>query len=146
MKHIPVERFLNFVYAIVSLWQYDPLNQVNRKLAFNAAKMYCILLTIPGAKRCGIFDEEVVAQVLQVTTILNYFKMAEYEKRFRSHERTQIQQTLCMFLEDLCLVLKFVALDEFKDIKKILAKTLKNVLQYNHANGYETICKMSEEV
>lgn len=134
-------KYLSFMYACISLWQLDPGNSQIRKLSCNASRTYLTLLTIPGAKQCGIFDEDLVIKTFQVITLFEVLNQPDYQRVVRNHDRTQVQLFLISFLEDLVTIFKIVSLREFKDVKKALVIILKGILLHNHVNGYENICK-----
>lgn len=127
--------------SLVSLWELDPTSSLNRKLSLNASRTYLFLLTIPGAKCCGVFDEDLVTRCLAIFGILDLMRQSSLQRKLRMHEQTQFMLLLCSFLEDLCTVFKIVALEEYKELKKMLVKTLKNIILHNHIHGYDSICK-----
>jgi hypothetical protein len=46
-----VNCYLTFIYTLMKLFDISQTDRVNRDLAFNAARTYICLLSIPGAKR-----------------------------------------------------------------------------------------------
>lgn len=129
------------MYACICLWQLEPANPLVRKLSCNTGRVYLILLTVPGAKQCGIFDEDLVVKAFQLLNLFESLKRPEVEKFLLYNDRVQVQLFLGSFLDDLKMILKIVLLEEFTDVKKLLVNTLKGVLFLNHVNGYENFCK-----
>lgn len=135
------EKYMGFIYALVHLWELDPASEINRKLSFNAARMYLFLLTTPGAKSCEIFDEDLVQRSIAIFNILSMTKTGGMTRKIGTHKQTQILLQLASLLEDLSTIFKIVSFEEFKDLKKSLIKHLKNIILHNHTHGYENICK-----
>lgn len=121
---------------MVALAQIDPSSGQNRKLSLLCARFYCILLAIPGAKSFEVFDEDILQKCFQILNLP--------DSELRSNERSQFQLCLVQYLDDLCTVLKFLALDEYKEVKVGLVKALKSVLLKHHTSGFENICMTLE--
>ncbi|XP_063700446.1 condensin-2 complex subunit D3-L [Culicoides brevitarsis] len=130
------DKYLGFIYSLVHLWQLDASSRVNRKLSFNAARAYLYLLTVPGAKSCEIFDEDLIQRCFAVFNILGHMQK---ELILMDHEKTQILIILVSLLQDLGDIFKIVSLQGYVDLKKDLIKHLKNIIMMNHVNGYESI-------
>uniref|UniRef100_A0A336MX24 CSON008800 protein n=1 Tax=Culicoides sonorensis TaxID=179676 RepID=A0A336MX24_CULSO len=133
------EHYMGFINSLVHLWELDPTSAINRKLSFNAVRTYLFLLTIPGAKSCGVFDEDLVLKCFDIFNFLSLMKSPSMQKKIRHHEQTQIALFLVSLLEDLCKIFKIVSLPEYVDLKRALIKHLKNIILHNHIHGYESI-------
>ncbi|XP_001357477.2 uncharacterized protein Cap-D3 [Drosophila pseudoobscura] len=136
----PASAYLAYIYTVVSLSippahileaAPDVLNQnLNLQLSLNAASTYLLTLTIPGAKRYAIFDEDVIEQVLKLFVLLE-----------QNADRSVFADTIWMhFLtmcDDLKLVFRYVHFKEHVKIRDKIIRCLLQILYMNFQKGYQ---------
>ncbi|XP_052854464.1 uncharacterized protein LOC128263452 [Drosophila gunungcola] len=139
----PASAYLSYIYSLVSLaippehvQQAAPqvLNEnLNLQLSLNAVSTYLLTLTIPGAKSYGIFDEDVIEQVLKI------FKLLELNgnKSVRANTIWMFFLTIC---DDLKLVFRYVHFKEHLKPRDRIIRCLMEVLYMNFKVGYQNSC------
>uniref|UniRef100_A0A1B0DHX5 Condensin complex subunit 1 C-terminal domain-containing protein n=1 Tax=Phlebotomus papatasi TaxID=29031 RepID=A0A1B0DHX5_PHLPP len=130
IKKVSKESFLNFIQCMISLLGVSLEDKVSRKLAILAADCFVLTLVIPGAKRCGVFEES----FLQI--ISNFPKHLESEK-LSKHESGEFKISLLTILEDLQFLFKHVSLEEFEDLRTSICMSMKNLILFYYQNGYK---------
>jgi hypothetical protein len=144
-EYMSVEQYLCFTYAMAGLAEFDALSVINRKLSFAAARAYFMLLTTPGAKRCKAFDERVILKCFNLFNFLQQIKHPTIAQQLKSGEKNEIQLQFVSILDDFHTIFKIVSLEDYANVKEELVKTLKNVILFNHINGYDNTCKLSPQ-
>lgn len=140
----PALGYLTYIYSLVSLvvlpehvLQAAPqqLNEnINMQLALNAATTYLLTLTIPGAKIFGVFDEDVIEQVLKVFRLLEM----NNNKSLRASMIWMFFLTIC---DDLKIVFRYVHFKEHLKTRDRIIRCLLEVLYMNFKMGYQNTCK-----
>ncbi|EDW54375.1 uncharacterized protein LOC6613488 [Drosophila sechellia] len=136
----PAVGYLAYVYSLVSLailpehvQQAAPqqLNEnINLQLALNAASAYLLTLTIPGAKVFGVFDEDVIEQVLKI------FRLLEVNNN-KSVRATIIWMFFLTICDDLKIVFRYVHFKEHLKTRDRIIRCLLEVLYMNFKVGYQ---------
>ncbi|KAH8410221.1 hypothetical protein KR009_009173 [Drosophila setifemur] len=139
----PASAYLSYIYSLVGL-AVSPehvvhtapavLNEnLNLQLALNAVSTYLLTLTIPGAKSYGIFDEDVIEQVLKI------FKLLELNanKSVRANTVWMFFLTIC---DDLKLVFRYVHFKEHLKTRDRIIRCLMEILYMNFKMGYQNSC------
>ncbi|XP_043063903.1 uncharacterized protein LOC108089846 isoform X2 [Drosophila ficusphila] len=139
----PANAYLSYIYSLVSLVippdhvrQAAPqvLNEnVNLQLALNAVSTYLLTLTIPGAKSYGIFDEDVIEQVLKIFRLLEL----NNNKSLRANTVWMFFLTIC---DDLKVVFRYVHFKEHLKPRDKIIRCLMEVLYMNFKVGYQNSC------
>ncbi|EDW88923.1 uncharacterized protein LOC6528145 isoform X1 [Drosophila yakuba] len=139
----PAQGYLAYIYSLVSLvippehvQQAAPttLNEnLNLQLALNAASTYLLTLTIPGAKSFGVFDEDVIEQVLKIFRLLE----ANNNKSVRANIIWMFFLTIC---DDLKIVFRYVHFKEHLKPRDRIIRCLLEVLYMNFKVGYQNTC------
>jgi hypothetical protein len=141
-EYMSVEQYLCFTFAMAGLAEFDALSVINRKLSFAAARAYFLLLTTPGAKRCKAFDERVILKCFNLFNFLQQIKHPTIAQQLKSGEKNEIQLQFVSILDDFHTIFKIVSLEDYANVKEELIKTLKNVILFNHINGYDNTCEL----
>lgn len=131
-QKINVKSFLSFIYCMTGLSHLKPLDEELSKITLNAARSYLLLLTTPGAKRCRVFDNNVVISCLHA------FKVIE---KARPKYKPLLLIQLTAMLEDLKTVFKIVCLDleEYKEVKEEVIVTIRDLLLYNFKSNSNNV-------
>ncbi|XP_016963572.1 uncharacterized protein LOC108033648 [Drosophila biarmipes] len=139
----PANAYLSYIYSLTSLvippehvQQAAPqgLNEnLNLQLSLNAASTYLLTLTIPGAKSYGIFDEDVIEQVLKIFRLLEL----NSNKSVRANTIWMFFLTIC---DDLKIVFRYVHFKEHLKPRDRIIRCLMEVLYMNFKVGYQNSC------
>ncbi|KAH8246480.1 hypothetical protein KR038_002002 [Drosophila bunnanda] len=139
----PANAYLAYIYSLVSMGiapehvqQAAPedLNEhLNLQLALNAVSTYLLTLTIPGAKSYGVFDEDVIEQVLKI------FKLLELNAG-RSVRANTIWVFFLTICDDLKLVFRYVHFKEHLKPRDKIIRCLMEILYMNFKHGYQNSC------
>ncbi|XP_022224508.2 uncharacterized protein LOC111075497 [Drosophila obscura] len=136
----PASAFLSYIYTVVSISippahileaSPDVLNQkLNLQLSLNAASTYLLTLTIPGAKRYAIFDEDVIEQLLKLFSLLE-------QNANRSVFADTIWMLFLTICDDLKLVFRYVHFKEHLKLRDKIIRCLLEILYMNFQKGYQ---------
>lgn len=118
-----VQRYHTFVYTLMKTLEISTDDKINRELAFNAGRTYLCLLSLPGAKRCFIWDEILV---------LTYFKLFSFldemtESSSLSNHYMDIQ--VIQMLSECKNVFNIVCIVSENDVLEKYVETLSNTLE-----------------
>ncbi|XP_068151455.1 uncharacterized protein Cap-D3 [Drosophila tropicalis] len=137
----PADAYLAYIYTLVSLANPPEhilkaapsgLNRnLNLQLAVNAVSTYFLTLTIPGAKSFGIFDQDIIEQVLKV------FKLLELNGYRNERTIWMYFLTVC---DDLKLVFRYVHFKEHLQPRDKIIRCLMEILYNNFKMGYPNPC------
>lgn len=96
--------------------------------------MYMVLLASPGAKRCNVFDQNI---------ILSYFKLFNHMERAYSPRNLSClnfqQLQFQAMLDELRIVFNLVSLKDQDDVKEVYVDTLTKILKLNMMQGYKNM-------
>ncbi|KAH8285819.1 hypothetical protein KR018_009497 [Drosophila ironensis] len=136
----PASSFLAYIYALVSLslppqhvLQAAPpgLNSnLNYQLSLNAVSCYLLSLTIPGAKSYGVFDEDLIEQVLKI------FRLLELNAN-KSSQANTIWMFFLTICDDLKLVFRHVHFKDHLKARDRIIRCLMEILYMNFKLGYQ---------
>ncbi|CRL00276.1 CLUMA_CG013549, isoform A [Clunio marinus] len=144
-----VQAYHSFVYTLMKLIEVVPDDKINRDLAFNAGRTYFMLLALPGAKRCLIWDERLV---------LEFFKLFDFEpsrqedKRTSSHDYDDrfIEIQIIQMLNECQIVFNIVCLSDQENILEkyleMLKSTLSNFMSNTTQSAYDILMKCYENL
>lgn len=140
----PASSYLSYIYALIGLAvppehvaQAAPsvLNDnINLQLSLNAVSTYLLTLTIPGSKSYGVFDEDVIEQVLKIFRLLEQ----NANKSVRANTIWMFFLTIC---DDLKLVFRYVHFKEHLKSRDRIIRCLMEVLYMNFKMGYQNSCE-----
>ncbi|CAO1316115.1 unnamed protein product [Diamesa tonsa] len=119
-----VERYLIFIYLMLRLYDVDPNNIINRDLAILAGRTYLTLLALPGAKRCQVWDSDL---------IIRCFKLFEIIEKNIGDKYIEI--LILHMLEECGNVFNKCSLNDHEDVKSKYIDTLALVIKYALVNG-----------
>lgn len=136
-EHISNADYLAFMYCIINLVAFDFRKYI--RLSLLTGQCYVLSITIPGAKRCGIFDERIFNKIVKLLESIEKL----HELKFDRVETVQIQVNIINLLEYFQTVLKYVSLEECAMLKENIFITTKNVILFYMKNGYYSICKQN---
>jgi len=138
--------FHSYIYSLTSLvippehvQRAAPQNlneNLNLQLSLNAASTYLLTLTIPGAKSYGVFDEDVIEQVLKIFRLLEL----NGNKSVRANTVWMFFLTIC---DDLKVVFRYVHFKEHLKPRDRIIRCLMEVLYMNFKVGYQNSCEYS---
>ncbi|XP_034666206.1 uncharacterized protein LOC117900095 [Drosophila subobscura] len=136
----PASAYLSYIYTVVSLsippaniLEASPgvLNQnLNLQLSLNAASTYLLTLTIPGAKRYAIFDEDVIEHLLKLFSLLE-------QNANRSVFADTIWMLFLTICDDLKLVFRYVHFKEHLKLRDKIIRCLLEILYMNFQRGFQ---------
>ncbi|CAO1361448.1 unnamed protein product [Diamesa serratosioi] len=119
-----VERYLIFIYSLLRLYDVDSNDKINRDLAINAGRTYISLLALPGAKRCQVWDSDL---------IIRYFKLFEILEKHVGDHRMEI--LFLQMLDECRSVFNIVCLNEHDDVKNKYIDAMALLIKYVLVNG-----------
>jgi len=74
-----VESYRIFVYTMLRLIEIDANDKINRELSFEAGRTFISLLSLPGARRCCVY---------QPTLIIKYFQLLCFHLKNKSENES----------------------------------------------------------
>lgn len=122
------EKYLITMYCLIRLIDIDFKDKVNLKLSFASSQIYLLLLTLPGAKQCDVFNSSYIGRI---------FKMFEHYPRVCnsfSSNSSVLNDWLMFFsnvLNDIGVVFGKIGLREMDDVQNEYIDTVKEILECN---------------
>ncbi|XP_055689222.1 condensin-2 complex subunit D3-like isoform X2 [Lutzomyia longipalpis] len=130
LREIKKDSYLTFIQCLVGVLGVDFHDKISRKLGCLAGDCFVLTLVIPGAKRCGVFEESLLQ------TIAEYPKYLE-DGNLSKQEVNEFKIFLLTLLEDLQFLFKHVSLEEFEDLRTAICVSMKNIILFFYQNGYK---------
>ncbi|CAG9806774.1 unnamed protein product [Chironomus riparius] len=120
-----VNCYITFIYTLMRLFDIDQKDKINKELSFNAGRTYICLLGLPGAKRCFVWDRDL---------IITYFKLLNYHKRFKECDH-YLELQIIQMLNECKKVFNIVCLSDQVDVLEKYVETLASILEYYLSNS-----------
>lgn len=137
-----VQCYQSFVYALMRLIDLDPSDKINRDLSFNAGRTYICLLGLPGAKRCLIFDEDLVTLFFKLFSfnhqLTNNLGFSDYDDHYLEIQILQMLSECKTAFNVLCLSDQEDVLEKYIEA---LSSTLEHFMTSSRHSSHEIIMK-----
>lgn len=114
-----VDCYLSFIYILMKLFDVDCQDKNNKDLSFNAGRTYMCLLGLPGAKRCLVWDPDLV---------ITYFKLLNFHNKLKSGDH-YLEIQMIQMLNECKIVFNIVCLDDQEEVLEKYIETLSTVLE-----------------
>lgn len=114
-----VECYLSFIYALMKLFDVDSRDKNNKDLSFNAGRTYICLLGLPGAKRCMVWDPDLV---------ITYFKLLNFHNKLKSGDH-YLEIQIIQMLNECKNVFNIVCLTDQEEVLEKYIETLSALLE-----------------
>lgn len=123
-----VECYHSFIYTLVKLIELNPSDKINRDLSYNAGRTYVCLLGLPGAKRCLIFEPDLMMTYFNKLFTFNpqqknSSSSSDYDEHFLEIQITQM-------LGECKSAFNIVCLSDQEDVLEKYIETLSNTLEH----------------
>lgn len=142
-----VQCYQTFIYTLMRLIDIDAGDKVNRELAFNAGRTYMTLLGLPGAKRCLIWEADLV---------ILYFKLFSFHRNFKSpgksshYDENYLEIQIIQMLSECNRVFNIVCLTDQEEVLEkyieTISSTLESFLENGKQSSHEIIMKCYENL
>lgn len=137
-----VQCYQSFIYTLMRLIDLDPSDKINRDLSFNAGRTYISLLGLPGAKRCLIFDEDLVSLFFKLFSfnhqLTNNLGFSDYDDHYLEIQILQMLSECKAAFNVLCLSDQEDVLEKYVEA---LAGTLEHFMSSSRHSSHEIIMK-----
>lgn len=143
-----VQCYHSFVYTLIRLLEISTDDKINRDLAFNAGRTYLCLLGLPGAKRCLIWEEDLVLTYFKLFSlhdkITNNSSLSDYSVRYMEIQIMQMLSECKNVFNVVCIVSDQD--DILEKYVEALSSTLENFLKSNVNSSHDVIMKCYENL
>lgn len=133
-----VQSYQNFCFTLMRLLEVNQ-DKTSRDLAFNVGRTYFCLLGLPGAKRCLIFDADLV------TTFFKLFSFNNTNQSTSDYEDKFFEIQILQMLDECKNVFNIVCLSDQEEVLEkyveTLSKTLEKFLTTSRNSSYDIIMK-----
>jgi hypothetical protein len=140
-----VQCYQTFIYSLIRLIDITSKDKINRDLAYNSGRTYLCLLGLPGAKRCLIWESEILLIYFKLFTIPEETKKSTSYDSYSDHY-TDIQ--IMQMLGECKTVFNIVCLSDQEEILEkyveTVSSTLENFMQTSKNSSHEIIMKCYE--
>lgn len=122
-----VQCYLSFIYTLMKMIELNNDDKINRDLAFNAGRTYLCLLGLPGAKRCLIWDADLV---------ISYFKLFGLHDQVKNHSSFNdyndhyLEIQIIQMLNECKVVFNIVSLSDQEEVLEKYVETLSETLEH----------------
>lgn len=122
-----VQCYHSFIYTLIRMIELNSDDRINRDLAFNAGRTYFCLLGLPGAKRCLIWDSDLV---------MTYFKLFSLHDRVNNHSSFNdyndhyLEIQIIQMLSECKNVFNIVCLSDQGEVMEKYIETLSGTLEH----------------
>lgn len=132
-----IDKFLSFTYTLMKLIEVNKDDKANRDLSCLAGQTYICLLGLPGAKRCLIWNSDLV---------IAFFKLIQFMHQHSSSDNHYVDILILQMLTQMQMLFNVVSLTDQEEVLEkyieMLANVLSNFLSSTNSTAYEinTIC------
>lgn len=145
-----VQCYHTFVYTLMKLIDIDAYDKINRDLAFNVGRTYTTLLGLPGAKRCLIWEAELVILYFKLFSFHRKLKSPSKSSQFSDYDEHYLEIQIIQMLSECKNVFNIVCLSDQEEVLgkyvETISSTLENFLENGRQSSHEIIMKCYENL
>lgn len=130
---IEPNKMLGYLSSLIELGKINPKDPINLRLSLNSSRAYLMLLTIPGAKVVGVFDDNLVKQALKIDHFLKVIP------KFNKNETIFTIIQCVSLLEAIQMLLRYVSFE--KDLKMVVVHCVTLFMLHYHESSSRGKCK-----
>lgn len=145
-----VQCYHTFVYTLMRLIDFDAYDKINRDLAFNAGRTYITMLGLPGAKRCLIWEADLVILYFKLFSFHRKLKSPSTSSQFSVYDEQYLEIQIIQMLSECKNVFNIVCLSDQEEVLEkyieTISSTLQNFLENGRQSSHEIIMKCYENL